>query len=372
MERVINIVDYHQRKNNKQVLFNKQITNLSKCSNPWTNLIINQFGTAYICSSPAWLPKGIGSLLDYDSPMELLNSYEARAIRSEVSLGRYSYCNNKLCYYLPTNIQGVPTDLLTEDQFTADSVLTELPHNLCFDFDFTCNFKCPSCRQEIINYNQGSMADIMQSIVDKSKLLLDTYANSNTKVLIRWAGGEPFVSKAYLQLWQHILKLNNKNIRNIIQTNGSYLKKKSKLLKEFLPYIDAIRISFDAGTASTYKINRVNGNWNTLLNNSKFLKELIDHSEYDIKLVSDFVVQLNNYKEIPKYVETVNLLNFDKINISKMWNWDTWPMEEFERLNISDPTHPNNKDLVSVLAPYFANPRMEINIATDTNIINSV
>ena len=144
------------------------------------------------------------------------------------------------------------------------------------------------------------------------------------------------------------------------------------LEKEFLPYIDAIRISFDAGTASTYKINRVNGNWNTLLNNSKFLKELIDHSEYNIKLVSDFVVQLNNYKEIPKYVETVNLLNFDKINISKMWNWDTWPMEEFERLNISDPTHPNNKDLVSVLAPYFANPRMEINIATDTNIINSV
>jgi hypothetical protein len=97
MERYINIVDYHQRKNNNQIIFDKQIKKLPRCQNPWKSLVINQFGAAYICSSPAWLPKSIGSLLDYDDFFSLLNSYEAREIRSEILLNRYGYCNHNIC-----------------------------------------------------------------------------------------------------------------------------------------------------------------------------------------------------------------------------------------------------------------------------------
>lgn len=362
MERVINIVDYHQRNNNKQILFDKQITNLQTCKNPWNNLIINQFGIGYICVSPAWLPKGIGSLLDYDNPMDLLNSYEARAIRSEVSLGRYSYCNNKLCGYLPVDIEPIYTDLLEEKQFTTDSVINKLPSNLCFDFDYTCNFKCPSCRQDIINHNQGPMSTTNKLIVDKLKNLLTEYANTNTKVTIRWAGGEPLASNAYLTLWKHIITLENKNIKSIIQTNGSYLKKKSKLLSEFLPYINEFRISFDAGNANTYKINRLNGKWKTLLENSEFIKELIQQLSPNVKLVADFVTQYNNYNEIPEFIAVTKKLGFNWVNINKMWNWDTWSMEEFEKLNITSPLHPNYSDLMLILAPYTNDFRVKINV----------
>ena len=367
MERYINIVDYHQRKNNKQVFFAKDIVNLPVCRRPWADLVINQYGIGYICASPAWLPKGIGSVLDYDNIFDMLNSHEARAIRSEVSLNRYSYCNHKICGYIPQQIETVPdaqnTILLTENQFTATSTVNYLPSRLCFDFDYTCNFKCPSCRTKMINHNRGPMYDTNKLVVNQiKKLLLDEYAKTNSVVQIRWAGGEPLVSKAYLDLWKYIAKLGNTTIRNTIQTNGSYLIKRSKILKDFLPYIDEVRISFDAGTAETYKKIRVNGKWSDLIKNCKYLKELINQLDVKVILHSDFIVQLDNYLEIPQYIETAKSLGFNQIGIGKMWNWNTWSMEEFDHLNISDPTHPKHTDLLVILEKYKSDPIVDISV----------
>jgi hypothetical protein len=148
MERYINIVDYHQRKNNNQTLFDKQIKNLPRCPNPWNRLVINQFGATYICSSPAWLPKSIGSLLDYDNFFSLLNSYEAREIRSEVLLNRYGYCNHNICDYFTAQKVGSfsedpiitpPTPnifkFLKEEEFPVNSIVDILPTEICLDFD---------------------------------------------------------------------------------------------------------------------------------------------------------------------------------------------------------------------------------------------
>ena len=135
MERIIAIADYHQRKNNSQILFDKQITNLPMCTNPWKRLVINEYGLTYICSSPAWLPKSIGSILEYTDMFDLLNSYEARSIRSEVETNRYTYCNHKICGYLSPNRSEIDIQvsqssldsmLLTEEQFTLASRVTKL------------------------------------------------------------------------------------------------------------------------------------------------------------------------------------------------------------------------------------------------------
>jgi sulfatase maturation enzyme AslB (radical SAM superfamily) len=367
MKEIIVIEDYHQRKNNDHILFDKHATGVKRCRNPWGRLVINESGSTYICASPAWLPKSIGSILDYTDIFDLLNSYEARSIRSEVASNRYTYCNQKLCSHLSTAEsktkiisieEATPADfiLLEEDQFTASSKTKKLPSEICLDFDYTCNFKCPSCRTDIINYNMGPRSSINQQLVEKIKhLIIDRYVESNTPLTIRWAGGEPFVSHAYLELWEYIISKGNTKIRNIIQTNGSYLTKRSALLKIFLPYIDQLRISFDAGTAETYKTIRVNGEWDTLLENCQYIRQLIDsQSEHKINLLSDFVVQRNNYKEIPQYIDIVKSLGFDNINLSKMWNWGTWPTDEFRQLNIGDTTHPEHNLLIDILCNYTA------------------
>ncbi len=369
MERYINIVDYHQRKNNNHIIYDKQVTNLPKCMFPWQKLVINQYGAAYNCLSPAWLPKSIGSLLDYDDFYELLNTHEARAIRSEIDLNRYSYCNSKICLHLsgtPANgkFNTIPSDtvLLKEDQFTATSIVTELPNEICFDFDYTCNFKCPSCRTDMINHNQGPMAEINQQLVDKIKhVVLDRYIESGTPLAIRWAGGEPFVSHAYLELWQYIVDKKAVNITNIIQTNGSYLHRRAELLEKFLPYIQQLRISFDAGTAATYSKIRVNGDWETLVNNCAHVRKLIDKLKLNVYLSSDFVVQLDNFQEIPQYISLTKSLGFDNINLSKMWNWGTWEDEEFAHLNISNVGHPQHQELVTIIKPYSSDKKINQN-----------
>ena len=362
MERYINIVDYHQRKNNDHAIYDKQVYDLPRCPNPWESLVINQFGSTYICVSPAWLPKSIGTITDYDDIFSLLNSYEARSIRSEIDLNRYSYCNQKICGYLTApNAKShyqPPSDdgnfkLLTEDQFTDTSVVTKLPKEICFDFDYTCNFKCPSCRIDMINHNQGPMNKINKSLVEKIKtLIIDRYIEENIPLTIRWAGGEPLVSHAYLSIWEYIVERKAGNIKNIIQTNGSYLKKRHRLVKDFLPYINQLRISFDAGSAETYSKIRVNGSWEELLDNCKYIKDLIVQQDLKIDLTSDFVVQLDNFEEIPQYITMAKSLGFNHINLTKMWNWDTWSPEEFTKLNISDPAHPRHDELKKIIKSY--------------------
>jgi molybdenum cofactor biosynthesis enzyme MoaA len=361
MERYINIVDYHQRRNNNHIFFNKKVAEtFLPCRNPWTKLVVNQFGLTYNCISPAWLPKSIGSLLDYDDFFDLLNSYEARAIRSEIDLKRYSYCNNKICGILSTDFaikqydpDTTDTSLITEDRFTETSILRTLPNEICFDFDYTCNFKCPSCRTEMINHNQGPMVEINEKLVDKiKKVILDRYIETKIPLDIRWAGGEPFLSHAYLELFDYIVYNQATNIKNIVQTNGSYLDRRKKLLKDFLPYIKEFRISFDAGTESSYNKIRINGNWDTLIKNSTYTKNLIISQNTNTDLISDFVIQLENFQEIPQYIDLVKSLGFDWINLNRLWSWGTWEDEEFKRLNVCDRDHPSYPKLIEILKSY--------------------
>jgi len=354
MEKYITIVDHHQRKNNKQILFDKKIDKNIQCPSPKINLVVNQFGLTYICRSPAWLPKSIGSILDYDDFLELLNSYEARQIRSEIELGRYSFCNNKICTFLnKNNIEIIesnePVVLLTEDQFTDNSIVTSLPTEICFDFDYTCNFKCPSCRLDIINHNGGPMSEINNRMVEKiKKLIIDRYIETNSPLTIRWAGGEPFVSHAYLNLWEYIASKKTQ-IKHIIQTNGSYLKKKKNLLEKMLSNISELRISFDAGTKETYEKIRVNGVWEDLIENCKFIIDLVNKTGTTTKINSDFVVQFDNYQEIPIYIELTKSLGFDESNIGRMWNWNTWDPVTFSEKNVYDKNHPKYPILMKII-----------------------
>ena len=356
MERIILFVDHYQRKNNNQILFDKKVKTSMKCSNPWETLTVNQFGESYICLSPAWLPKSIGSLIDHDDIYNLLNSHEALSIRTEILNNRYSYCNSNICgmffshlnkkEFDPTPV-SIDFDLLNSNFFVEDAKVTRIPKNIIFDFDYTCNFICPSCRLDLINNNNGPMADTNKLIVEKiKKLIID---NIKFPTEIRWAGGEPFISKAYIELWEYIVQSENKCIKNVVQTNGSYLKKKEDLLLKFLPYISELRISFDAGTAQTYEKNRVNGNWQTLLENSEWVANLIKKNNFKTRLTADFVTQLNNYMEIPEYVKIAKKIGFNSIKIGKMWNWDTWSLEEFQERNVSDKSHPLFKNFLDIL-----------------------
>jgi hypothetical protein len=340
------------QKRQQQLFYNKSYSGPNRCMNPWKTLGINTNGNVFICSSPSWIPIFIGNLLEVDNIFEILNSQTAKKIRLEILQNRYYYCNSNICGFFqhedPSNYKtkfdinnSNPLNLPSE---TYDLDIDHIPNELIFDFDATCNFKCPSCRIEHQNYNNHHIIrPINNTISDKIKtLIIDEIKDQ--PVSIRWAGGEPFMSEVYLDLFNYIVAKNKKNITHIVQTNGSLLKSKDTLVKSFLPYISNLRISFDAGCKDTYKLTRVGGDWNNLLENVKFVKDLIEQNKFRTDLSADFVVQKNNYKDLPMFANLCRELGLS-MNIQKMWNWGTWETEIFHDMNVYDTKHHLYKDV---------------------------
>ena len=338
-----------------QTFYDKKYSTANPCQVPWNTLGVNSNGNIYICESPSWVPKFVGNICNATNIYDILNSKTAQQIRQEILQGRYFYCNNKICRFFskidPVDYaHALDKDELIPLEFvsTVDTMVTAIPRNLIFDFDYTCNFKCPSCRTELINNNKHHVIrSTNDQIVEKIKqLIIDKIEDQ--PVNIRWCGGEPFISDVYFELLQYISDSGKTNIRHVIQTNGSYLKSKADLLIKLLPATTELRVSFDAATEQTYNKIRINGVWDTLLANVKWVREYIDTNQLDTNLSADFVVQLDNYHEIPAFVELCGQLGIRQINFQKMWNWGTWEQQTFDEKNIFNPAHPQHPELLNM------------------------
>jgi MoaA/NifB/PqqE/SkfB family radical SAM enzyme len=338
----------------QQMFFDKNYQG-QPCTVPWNTMGINSNGEIYICESPSWVPKFVGNILKISNIYQALNSELARQIRQEILDGRYYYCNNTICnffskidpkMYRHSGKEGHDR-ALPERPVTVSSMVSDLPRNLILDFDYTCNFQCPSCRTQVINNNKHHVIRPINDAIAKKvrELIIDKLGTAPME--IRWCGGEPFISEVYLELLDYIGSKHN-NITHVIQTNGSYLQSKSHLVSKLLPKVRQLRISFDAATQQTYEKTRINGQWNQLLENVSWVVEHVQQHELMTEIVADFVVQGDNYKEIPQFVELCNQLGIKKINWQKMWNWGTWPQNEFDQKNIYNSKHPDYNELAKV------------------------
>jgi uncharacterized radical SAM superfamily Fe-S cluster-containing enzyme len=343
----------------RQVFFDKRFQGEKHCTVPWETMSVGSSGEVFICMSPAWVPVSVGNVLTADDIYaDILNSPSAQGIRNEILQGRYYYCNNTLCRFFDhfdkKLYQRAPENIADFDALApvnrSDTCVTQIPKNIIFDFDPTCNLRCPSCRMNVINYNKHpEFRANNDNIAEKIKhLIIDNIGTQ--PVEIRWAGGEPFISEVYLDLMDYIIATGRRNIRHVIQTNGSYLKKKQELVTKLLPFINELRISFDAATADTYSRVRVNGQWDLLLENVRWVQDQIKQHGLNVRIKADFVVQLDNYQEIPQFRTLCNELGIKQINFQRMWNWNTWPIEELDRRNVYNVNHPLYPEVVRLLA----------------------
>lgn len=337
----------------QQQFYNKQYSG-SPCRVPWDTLGINANGDAYICSSPSWIPLFVGNILEVEDIFELLNSNKAQRIRQEILAGRYYYCNNKICSFFsnksPTlyNDTGSQEPLLEE--FTEATKVRHLPKNLILDFDYTCNLHCGSCRTHVMNFNNDRVRrPINFRIVEKIKHLIIDQVDQQP-MSIRWCGGELFISAAYMDLLEYITAQNKPTIKHIIQTNGHYLQSRQQLIEQLAPHIQSFWVSFDAATADTYRKVRRGGSWDQLLKNVNWLMNFLESNQLKFSVSACFVVQLDNYSEIPQFVELCSRYKITDIQLQKMWNWGTWPQEEFDKKNIYNPQHSLYADLSKIFA----------------------
>jgi hypothetical protein len=337
------------------------------CSQPFINMEIHAGGKAYLCC-PSWLPTVIGDV-GSQSIREVWNGPQAQEIRRSILDQSFRYCDRKLCPFLKT----APNDMVKRIEGLAEGEMrtairekrTVLPHgprNIGCSYDRSCNLSCPSCRVEIVveSGNKLRILDIQSKI--KEEVLKDAYA------LYITGSGDPFGSP-YFRDWLRSMRIEEMPNLSLIflHSNGLLWSPEAwhSIPRQVRELVKKAEISIDAAAAETYSVNRRGGDFRKLLKNLEFIGSLREKGPLT-SLTFSMVVQKNNFREMPAFVELGRRYNATEVSFTQITNWGTFSAEEFPALDVSSPAHPDHAELRRLLAePIFRDPLVSLGNMTD-------
>ena len=311
----------------------------------------------YLCC-PSWLPVDVW---DGKSIKSSFFSDKAKEVRESIIDGSYKYCDEKQCPYL----SGLKNDKFDTKFVKKDKKSIEFFRNkndiqtVNFCFDRSCNFQCPSCRSELINYYGKDRKQVEEKLDE-----ITNEISSTVKRLYLTGTADPFYSKSFREFLETLDSKKFTKLESIhLHTNGSLWNKTMwERLKAIHPYVNSCEISIDAGTKETYETKtRIGGKWDVLLENLEFITTIDT-----IKLFSfSFVVQDSNFREMKQFYDMIT--NYMKDNKSKfdvfynsIVNWGTYTEEEYLEKNVTNSNHKDHKEFLEVLEemkdlPFFTN-----------------
>jgi MoaA/NifB/PqqE/SkfB family radical SAM enzyme len=328
------------------------------CDKLYTWLEVDMWGKAWMCC-PSWLPYPIGNVLE-ESLEEIWNGPKAQELRKQIFTGDWKYCQHEFCPL----IAGDNLPNIKDIENPPTSTVAPLPTKINFSNDESCNLKCPSCRVDKLLFTEGPLYERRKAVNDKLyDMLFSTPTDRHFSIHVT-GSGDPFASRIYREMLEKIDGKNFPNLEVNMQTNGvMFTPKNWNRIHKIHKNLRRCAISFDAGTKDTYENKtRIGGNWNLLLENCKFLNSRVDnYPKFDVAY--DFVVQVDNYKEMRRYIKLVDKLfpNAGSINFSLVTDWGTWPKEVYEQKCIWKDTHPEHDNLLKVLQdPIFKHPKVRL------------
>ncbi len=261
------------------------------------NINIDECGNVKGCCS---MVVPFGNLM-YDGELnEIYHSTYARIVKLSSLNRSYCLCNlNNWC-------KGYCADKKPLPSIKWETGL--VPTSMTLGFDRLCNLCCKSCRAEPYVMDEKTQE---QTSVMVSKLLRSGWLEQ-IKSLCLAGMGEVFYSPYYRQLWTTDLQRQ----QITILSNGILFNESNwHLLAGKYTAID-VNISVDAATAETYQKLR-GANFNLLMKNLKMLADL--HRRKQIrKFGLNFVVQRDNFREIPAFVRLGKSLGVDSIQFQRL------------------------------------------------------
>jgi len=329
-------------------------TNGFFCSQPFTNLEVNEWGDVRTCCA-YWMNQSLGNINEC-SMDEVLNSDVAKSIRESILDGSFSFCNKRTC----PRIQSGGDNILQKIEDVTDPELKDIIQNkrteissirfVNFLWDLSCNLKCPSCRVGSILNTKGE--DYQRSLDIQNTILNYVFDNQHGKdVIFNITGsGDPFGSKIFRDFLINFDGRQHPNIKINLQTNGvMFTEKIWNMMWKCHENIGTVLVSIDAATESTYDKIRVGGNWPILMKNIKMLDELHRCGEIE-ELRLDFVVQTQNYKEMPQAAELADsLYGVNNIYFAMVTDWGTWSREEYKKHAVWMEDNEHHKDFLETL-----------------------
>ncbi|MFT5770011.1 MAG: sulfatase maturation enzyme AslB (radical SAM superfamily) [Lysobacterales bacterium] len=334
------------------------------CQNPFKQIDLEESGVAYTCCS-AWLPTPIGNLKQ-SSVMDMWNGETIKKIRESILDGSFRYCRHDRCPViqndsLPTLEQAAKDPLFTRIINEKRTTVERPPVFVNLVNDRSCNLYCPSCRTERINHQDGTKSQEIGRI--QSRLLEPYLSEPNDLyfILSITGSGDPFASRVYRDLLYSLKGSDYPNMQIALQTNGVLLTPRNwQRMKSIHNNILSVIISFDAATEETYNITRRGGHWQTLLDNSARMGEL--HKEGEVRLLRfDFVVQKANFREMIAFVQLIKGIGADRVCFSQLFDWGTWPKDQFLDQCVWNEDHPLYEEFMQVMRdPLFDDPFVDL------------
>lgn len=297
---------------------------------------------------PGWLKEDV-----YESGNILkdFNSDKANIIRDSIVDGSYRYCDENQCPHLSWIQKGKNLDgrfiQKTSENIKKLKEQTSLRNiNLCFDE--SCNYKCPSCRLDFINFKGKELLTVEEKLLQVENELAP-YLEKMTLT----GGGDPFFSNSFRKFLIRFEPEKFPNLKNIhILTNGSlWTEKLWNKLEKIHPFVKTCEISIDAATKDTYENKtRIGGDWEKLLENLKFITTIDTIDRFTFS----FVTQDTNFKEMDKFcdlfeeVDSLKNKNYT-IFFNHITNWGTYTEDEYNKKDISIPTHSQHEEFIEMI-----------------------
>jgi len=296
------------------------------CPRPYDTVLIDKTGSCYLCECTSWLPQSAGNL-HIQSLESIVTSPMAQQLQGSIADGSYRYCNNKQCSYL--------LDTREETKTWKNVLPNQQIKNIRLAIDDSCNLSCPSCRTHQIFERDQVQLRKRYRLADQ--IIEYVRSQSHTINIHVGSDGDPFASLIYRYFVKGIKDLPN--VRFTIQTNGLLIKKMYQRHQTLFEKLDTLNLSIDGATKTTYESLRRGGSYEKIIENLESAKAL--KQKYGFKFILHFVVQAENYREMPAIVELAEKYGADRVWLNRITNWNTF--KDFESKNVANPTHPEHR-----------------------------
>lgn len=235
------------------------------CNAPFIGLYFGMFGEVTACCLNR---KHVLGKVTENSLKEIWNGGKIKDLRNtilEMNL-------NKGCEHCKASIMAENYTSLVANAYDgfSNTNTTKFPLSVTFETSNTCNLACEFC--------SGAFSSTYQKKIENKENTISVYDDKFIEELkefipylkvANFLGGEPFLIKEYIKIWELIIKINpNCNIH--LQTNGHVLNNKIKSILNRGKF--HIGISLESIQEDKFNKIRKFGNFNTLLNNLEYFK----------------------------------------------------------------------------------------------------
>lgn len=295
------------------------------CYNPYHMIEIDEDGDVMLCGCQFHMPYVVGNIYQ-NSIKDIWLNANSKLVRDSVAAGEFTYCN-----WSCPNLQHL------ELRPNVLPNIGEFPTSIKIDLDRSCNLKCASCREHLIQEKNTQRIATQKAIFNE----IFDYASSHTDQQFRifpMGSGEVLASHSGLEFLRKLQHYPYSNIQVTAPSNGTLLWHHRDLIDSIQDKIN-FTISIDAATEETYAQVR-GGNWQELQQGIQRYRSIIQHF--------CFVVQEANWREIEQFAEYADQLGL-RADYQKLEDWGHWSVEWWFENNPLDRKKSHYHDVIDLL-----------------------